>query len=65
VGAKAREVEGFKLWYSGSFKARNGVGILVKRELVDSFVEVTRKGDRIIVIKVFCWTILRGFFGRS
>ena len=32
VGAKVREVDGYKLWYSGSFKARNGVGIWVERE---------------------------------
>ena len=45
VGAKAREVDGSKLWYSGSSKARNGVGILVNKELVDFVVEVRRKSD--------------------
>ena len=45
MGAKARKVDGYKLWYSGSFKARNGVGILVERELVDFVVEVKRKSD--------------------
>jgi len=29
VGAKACEINGYKLWYFGSTKARNGVGILV------------------------------------
>ena len=43
VGAKARVVDGYKLWYSGSFEARNGVGILVERELVDFVVEVLTK----------------------
>jgi len=52
VGAKAKEVDGHKLWYSGSFKARNGVGILVEKELVDSVVEVRRRSDRIMAIKV-------------
>ena len=52
MGAKAREVDGYKLWYSGSFKARNGVGILVERELVDFVAEVRRKSDRIMAIKV-------------
>ena len=33
VGAKAREIDGFKLWYSGSAKAKNGVGILVVKDL--------------------------------
>ena len=45
VGAKAREVDEYKLWYSGSFKARNGVGILVERELVDFVVKVRQKSD--------------------
>ena len=52
MGAKAREVEGFKLWYSGSFKARNEVGILVERELIDFVFEVRQKSDRIMAIKV-------------
>jgi len=52
VGPKAREVDGYKLWYSGSFKVRNGVCILVEKELVDFVVEVRRKSDRIMAIKV-------------
>jgi len=52
VGAKAREVDGYKLWYSRSFKTRNGVGILVEKDLVDFVVEVRRKSDRIMAIKV-------------
>jgi len=52
VGAKAREVERYKLWYSGSIKGRNGVGILVVEELVDFVVKIRRKSDRIIAIKV-------------
>ena len=38
VRAKAREVDGYKLWYSGSLKARNGVDILVEKELEDFVV---------------------------
>ncbi|KAF3660335.1 Clathrin heavy chain 1 [Capsicum annuum] len=33
VGFKARDVDGYKLWYSGSERRRNGVGILVDEEL--------------------------------
>ena len=33
VGTKARDVDGFKLWYSGGSRDRNGVGILVDEEL--------------------------------
>ena len=52
VGAKVGEVDGFILWYLGLTKARNGVGILVEKELVDFIVEVSRKSDRIMAIKV-------------
>ena len=51
-GAKVREVDRYKLWYSGSSKARNGVGILVEKDLVDFVVEVRRKSNRIMAIKV-------------
>ena len=52
MGAKAIKVYGYNLWYSGSSKARNRVGILVEKELVDFVVEVTSKSDRIMAIKV-------------
>jgi len=52
VGAKAREVDRYKLWYSGSNKARNGVGFLVGKELVEFVVEVRSKSDRIMAINV-------------
>ena len=52
MGAKAKEIDGFKLWYSGVKRATNGVGILVKRNLVEHVVEVRRKSDRILSIKL-------------
>jgi len=54
VGAKTKEIDGYKLWYSGFKRATNGVGILVKRDLVKQVVEVRRKSDRIMSIK-FWW----------
>jgi len=45
VAAKAKEVDGYKLWYSGPYKPRNGVDILVDKELVNFVVEVRRKSD--------------------
>ncbi|KAG5604170.1 hypothetical protein H5410_025662 [Solanum commersonii] len=39
VGAKARVVDEFKLWYSGGSRDRNGVGILVDRDLREQVVE--------------------------
>jgi len=52
VGAKAKEIDGFKLWYSGFKRATNGVGVFVKRELVEKVVEVRRKTDLILSIKL-------------
>jgi len=54
AGQKAREVEntGFKLWYSGSAGTRNGVGVLIDKSLKDGVVDVRRKGDRIILVKL-------------
>ena len=36
----------------GSGEARNGVGVLVEKELVDFIAEVRRKSNRIMAIKV-------------
>ena len=52
IGAKAREIDGYKLWYSGHMRGRNRVGILISKELVDGVVEVRRKSDRIMSIKL-------------
>jgi len=52
VGVKGKEIDGYKIWYSGSIKAKNGVGILVEKELVDFVVRVRCKNDRIMAIKV-------------
>ena len=54
IGEKAKMIEnsGFKLWYTGKSKARNGVGIIVDSLLKDEVVGVVRKGDRIIALKI-------------
>nr|XP_016493530.1 PREDICTED: craniofacial development protein 2-like [Nicotiana tabacum] len=52
VGSKARYADGFKLLYSGRVKGKNGVGILVDRELRESVVEVRRVNDRLMAIKL-------------
>ncbi|KAE8722033.1 Phosphoenolpyruvate/phosphate translocator 2 isoform 2 [Hibiscus syriacus] len=51
-GARARECNGYKLWYSGVDNARNRVGILVSSRLKENVVEVCRYRDRIMMIKV-------------
>ena len=45
-----REGEGCKLWYNGS--DRNGVGIVLRKDLVDRVVEVERASDRLISMKL-------------
>ncbi|KAM2180691.1 hypothetical protein ACFX1R_035510 [Malus domestica] len=54
VGSKAKDLEnsGFKLWYSGTNRTRNGVGIIVDKTLVQDVVDVKRVGDRIMAIKI-------------
>ena len=52
MGVKACEIDGYKLWYFGSTRARNGVCILVERELVDRVVEVICKSERIMAIRL-------------
>ncbi|KAM2399376.1 hypothetical protein ACFXTH_035947 [Malus domestica] len=54
VGRKANDLEnsGFKLWYSGTNRTRNGVGIIVDKTLTQDIVDVKRVGDRIMAIKI-------------
>ncbi|XP_016556731.1 uncharacterized protein LOC107856252 [Capsicum annuum] len=52
VGSKARDVEEYRLWYSGSERCRNNVGILVDEELREQVVEVNRVSDKVMTIKL-------------
>ncbi|KAM1404945.1 hypothetical protein ACFX2I_013383 [Malus domestica] len=54
VGLKAKDLEnsGFKLWYSGTNRTRNGVGIIVYKTLTQDVVDVKKVGDRIMAIKI-------------
>ena len=53
-GNKARELgEGYKLIYSGANKeGRNGVGIILSNEMKNEVIEVNRKSDRIMWIRL-------------
>jgi len=52
-GEKARCIgEGCKLWYNGSDNKRNGVGIVLRKDLVDRVVEVERTSDRLMTMKL-------------
>ncbi|XP_074266046.1 uncharacterized protein LOC141588505 [Silene latifolia] len=54
VGDKARVIASwdYKLWYMGKDKSRNGVGIVIDKYYIDDVVEVSRKSDRIMSIKL-------------
>jgi hypothetical protein len=45
-------IRGFKLWYIGKERNRNGVGILIDKSLKNGVVTVRRQGDKIIIIKL-------------
>ena len=45
-------MDSYKLWYSGSERGRNRVGILVDEDLRGQVVEVKRISDRLMTIKL-------------
>ncbi|XP_068209189.1 craniofacial development protein 2-like [Palaemon carinicauda] len=53
-GNNARELgEGCKLYYSGAnMEERNGVGIILSKELKDNLIKVTKKNYRIMNLKL-------------
>ena len=51
--SKARNIGGgCKLFYNGGDGKRNGVGIVVREELVESVLEVKRVSDRLMAMKL-------------
>ena len=52
VEKKARNIGGCKLFYNGADKRRNGIGIVVREELVESVLEVKRMSDRLMAMKL-------------
>ena len=44
--------EGFKLFYAGEKSGRNGVGVVVRKEMVEDVVEVRRYSSRLMKVKV-------------
>jgi exonuclease III len=53
-GQKAKEVKDtdFKLWYTGNTSIKNGVGIVLNNSLKDGVMDIKRKGDKIILVKL-------------
>ena len=52
VGEKAKDINGYNLWYTGKESHKNGVGIIVDEEWKNKVVEVYRIGDRSLSIKM-------------
>ena len=54
TGENVREIEdtGFKLYYSGKDRRRNGVGLIVAKGLMENIMATIRKGDRIMLVKL-------------
>nr|XP_009788616.1 PREDICTED: uncharacterized protein LOC104236399 [Nicotiana sylvestris] len=51
-GSRAKDADGYKLWYSRVQRGKNGAGILVDRHLRESVVEVRRLNNRLMTIKL-------------
>ncbi|GJU72823.1 ataxia telangiectasia mutated family protein [Tanacetum coccineum] len=51
-GSRMREGNGYRLWYSSSATARNGVGVILAAGLKDKVVQVTRGNIRIMAISI-------------
>ena len=52
-GSKAKNIGGgCKIFYSGADGKRNGIGIVLRKELAESVLEVKRVSDRLIAMKL-------------
>ena len=52
-GSKAKEIgEGFKLYYHGICRARNGIGIILSKEWQYKILDIKRISDRIMTMKL-------------
>jgi len=52
VGAKAKDIDRYNLRYTGLNRVKNGVDILVGKDLVEQVVEVRHRNDRMMSIKL-------------
>ncbi|KAL4183354.1 hypothetical protein AMTRI_Chr11g154740 [Amborella trichopoda] len=57
-GEKAKEIDGYKLWYIGKDNNRHGLGIIVCKDLKDKIINVKRVGDRLLLIKLIIGEIM-------
>ena len=54
VGEKARIIEpwNYKLWYTGRDRNSNGVSMIINKQLLEDVVEIRRKVNRILLVKL-------------
>ena len=52
VGEKDKDIDGYKLGYTGKVSYMNGVGIIVDEVWKKNVVEVDRSGDKLLSIKM-------------
>jgi len=50
--------EGYKIFHSGKTNTRNGVGIILDKDMIGKVVKVFRKSDRVIAVKDKVWNIV-------
>ncbi|XP_071695475.1 uncharacterized protein [Rutidosis leptorrhynchoides] len=64
-GEGAVDIKDYRLWYSGSRKARNGVGIFLGKLHKDNVIDVSRLSDRImsvsLIIKEETFTVISAY----
>ena len=52
-GNKARNIGGgWKIFYNGAGVRKNGIGIVLREELVESVLELNRVSDRLMAMKL-------------
>lgn len=51
-GKKVKDIDGFKLWYKREANNKNGIRIIVDKDLNEEIVDVKRISDGIIAIKL-------------
>ncbi|XP_071694848.1 uncharacterized protein [Rutidosis leptorrhynchoides] len=64
-GHRAAKIKDYKLWFSGSRVARNGVGIIIGPPYNENVVDVSRRSDRImsvrLVIQEVTYTVISAY----
>ncbi|KAH1262945.1 Phosphoinositide phospholipase C 6 [Glycine max] len=68
TGEKAKELDnsGFKLWYTGKIRSRNGVGIIVDKEWKKDVVDDIPQGEKVFLggdLNGHVGSVARGFEG--